>query len=156
MKLFPGLAAAAALVSFDPSGAIAAQQAARVTVGERVRAVVALGRQPRYTGTVLAVQRDTLVLDRSGSSPIALSLASVVRLERSLGDGRCSGAAARTKCVLMGGLAGVVVGGAIGFFGTQNAGDMAGIGVLLGAPVGLVVGLVVGGIVGGERWERVH
>ncbi|MDQ3996760.1 MAG: hypothetical protein M3303_07045 [Gemmatimonadota bacterium] len=156
MRLLSRLAVAAALVSFEPSGAIAAQQTARVAVGERVRAVIAVGRQPRHTGTVLAVRGDTLVLDRRGSGPIALSLASVARLERSLGAGRCSGFGGRGRCLLAGGLAGVVVGGAIGFFGTQDGGDMAGIGVILGAPVGLIVGLLVGSIVGGERWERVR
>jgi hypothetical protein len=105
---------------------------------------------------VLAVRGDTLVLDRHGSAPITLSLASVGRLERSLGRGHCGGAGARARCVLMGGFAGVLVGGAIGFFGTQDGSDMAGIGVLLGAPAGLIVGLLVGGIVGGERWERIR
>ena len=149
-------AAAAALASFEPSGAIAAQQTAPVAVGERVRALVAVGRQRRHTGIVLAVRGDTLVLDRPGSDPLALSLASVARLERSLGGGRCSGLGPRTRCVLLGGLAGVVVGGAIGFLTTQGLDDFAGIGVLLGAPVGLIAGLVAGGIVGGERWHRVR
>jgi hypothetical protein len=102
------------------------------------------------------VRGDTLLLDRHGSDPIALPLVSVARLERSLGGGRCSGPGPRARCMLLGGLAGTVVGGAIGFFGTQGLDDMAGIGVLLGAPVGLIVGLIVGGIVGGERWERIR
>jgi hypothetical protein len=57
--------------------------------------------------------------------------------------------------MLGGALAGTLVGGAIGYFGTQDGSDMAGIGVLLGGPVGLIVGLVVGGLVGGERWQRI-
>jgi hypothetical protein len=58
--------------------------------------------------------------------------------------------------MLLGALAGTLVGGAIGYFGTQDESDMAGIGVILGAPVGLIAGLVVGGLVGGERWQRIR
>jgi hypothetical protein len=144
------------VLSFAPVASINAQQTAPLAAGERVRVVVATGRQARYTGTVAAVRGDTLVLDRRNSEPIALPLASVARVERSLGRGRCGGAGARARCMLLGALAGTLVGGAIGYFGSQDGSDMAGIGVILGAPVGFIAGLVVGGLVGGERWQRIR
>lgn len=156
MKHLGPIAGAAALLSIAPAVSIGAQPTAPLATGDRVRVVFATGRQARHTGTVAAVRRDTLVLDRGNAEPIAFPLTSVVQVERSLGQGRCSGAGARVRCILVSGLAGTVVGGAIGFFATQNASDMSGIGVLLGAPVGLIVGLVAGGFVGGERWERVR
>ncbi len=156
MRHLGTIATAAAMVLIAPAASIGAQPPAPLAAGERVRVVFATGRQVRHTGTVAAVRGDTLVLNRRNSEPIAVSLASVVQVERSLGRGRCGGAGARARCMLVSGLAGTVVGGAIGFFTTQSASDMAGIGVIFGAPVGLIVGLVVGGFVGGERWERVR
>jgi hypothetical protein len=150
------IAAAAALLSVAPAASTGAQPTAPLAAGERVRVVIATGRPARHTGTVTAVRADTLVLNRRNSEPITVSLASVAQVERSLGPGRCAGAGARVRCMLRSGVAGTVLGAAIGYFGTQGAKDMPGVGVILGAPVGLIVGLVVGGLVGGERWERVR
>lgn len=156
MRRLGPIAAAAALLSFAPAASIVAQQHTPLVAGERVRVVLAIGRQPRHTGTVVALRGDTLVLDRRNSEPIALPLVSVARVERSLGRGRCGGAGARAACMLGAALAGMAVGGAIGYFATQDGSDIAGMGALLGAPVGFIVGLVVGGLVGGERWQRIR
>jgi hypothetical protein len=156
LRHLAAITALAALPLFAPAASTIAQQATPVAAGDRVRVIAATGRQARHKGTVVAVRGDTLQLDRGGSDPLAIPFGSVARLDRSLGDGRCSGLGARTACMLLAGLSGTLVGGAIGFYTTQDGSDLAGMGALFGAPVGFIVGLVVGGFVGGERWQRIR
>jgi hypothetical protein len=127
-----------------------------LAVGERVRARVAPGGR-RYTGSLIALRSDTLVLQDRQRGAVSLPLLSVMQLERSRGPGWCRRRpGSRIGCVALGIVSGALIGGTIGFQTTKCDGcDLHGIGVILGAPVGAAVGLIVGAIAGGERWERV-
>jgi hypothetical protein len=114
----------------------------------------------KHTGTVIDVRVDTLLFTAENqSTPILVPTASLMGLEVSRGKRSHALAGAG-----LGFLAGVLVGGVVGYASAHHAAktgdDLAYLrvpaGALLGGGVGIVVGAVVGATRSGERWEALR
>ena len=148
LVLLPLVAAGAQVLPGEPP----------VPLGSRVRVTVSAPDVPRYVGTLAALSGDTLALRpeaRLTRAPVAIPLASVRRLELSRGRGPCSGPGRRTTCLVVGGIAGIAAGAAVGYaVGGSSLPSRLSVG-LLSVPIGFLGGLAVGGSVGGDRWAEV-
>lgn len=109
---------------------------------------------PRYQGTLVSIDRDTLKLRSSPGGPIqALAASDVSRLERRSG---------KRNLILLGALVGLNAGFLIGWAATSSecsdyTGSLACVGS--GAPYGMLAGALAGGVVGAlvhpDRWSRI-
>lgn len=109
---------------------------------------------PRYQGTLVSIDRDTLKLRSSPGGPIqALAASDVSRLERRSG---------KRNLILLGALVGLNAGFLIGWAATSSecsdyTGSLACVGS--GAPYGMLAGALAGGAVGAlvhpDRWSRI-
>ena len=125
--------------------------------GDRLRIRTGDG---RATYRLIDTAADTLVVERSGgAAPQRIALASVERLERSLG--RHSRGRGFARGAAIGGVAGVGV-GLVGGVVVAREEDVMGLAPLVAGAAAVVygaTGALLGGLVGmsapGERWERV-
>jgi hypothetical protein len=109
---------------------------------------------PRYQGTLVSIDRDTLKLRSSSDSLIqAWAAGEVSRLERRSG---------KRNLILVGAIVGLNAGFLIGWAATSSecsdyTGSLACVGS--GAPYGMLVGALAGGVVGAlvrhDKWSRV-
>jgi len=132
-------------------------------VGQRVR-LVTISESDPMIGTLIARRSDSLVIGR-GRDTIAVGRSSVTRMELSLGTRHELKKAMRT---------GVVVGASLGaiasaatwkpcqetafescLFSSENRGDAAVVGGVIGVVPGLLIGLIAGLAIGTERWVPV-
>lgn len=147
-----------------PAARLAAQSAAPVVVGERVRITTPTqAGSHRYVGKVVGMQGDSLTVQTGSAGPKAVAVAEISRVEVSggkYGNGR--------RGMLYGALIGTGVGAIAGaatykkpdcagttwFCGSPNGGRGADTfaGGLLGGLVGFAVGGIWGATHPGERW----
>lgn len=138
------------MLLITPLTDLAAQEAPPLTPGAKVR--VSVNQQGRETGTLVALNADSLILRARGrNAPLAISLASVKRLEMS------QGWVSRGERAWNGAGIGFLSGAAIGFTVTRGAEDintvaLCGTTGLLGALSG---GIAVG-LAGDEQREEVR
>jgi hypothetical protein len=131
----------------------------RLYISDRSTAAGRLSsRGQMQTGTVLEVRGDTLVFTAEHqSTPTLVPTASLMGLEVNRGKKRSH----VVKGAGLGFLAGVLVGGVVGYASAvqaaQNGDDLAYLEVPAGMVVGGGVGIVVGAVIGtrrtGDRWE---
>lgn len=126
----------------------------------------------RHESSVSRFTRDTLYLDQASlastggqGTAVAVPITGLSRLD--ISAGRSGRGASTTGGAIVGFLVGGVVLGAIGYYGTGGGGghrgadNLAGIGVIIGAPVGAIAGGIVGGALGWQqggrrKWQRVR
>ncbi|HEU0079986.1 MAG TPA: hypothetical protein VFQ76_20230 [Longimicrobiaceae bacterium] len=148
MRPLPGL-----LALFCLASGVSAQERMPLDTGARVRVTVTGPAPLVRTGTLLALSDTTLHL-RSGSLPVAIPLATVVRLDRS--RGRALGRTGGVVGFLLGGAAGGIAGclanrDAYGVF----CGGQSDATVFAGAALGGAAGAALGAVLPGrERWSR--
>jgi hypothetical protein len=131
-----------------------AQDASRLTNGDRIRVTASAHDLRKYVGEFRSLQGDTIILDS-----LSVPLASVARLEVSAG---------RKSQWASGMIAGLLVGAGVGALAgaivpcaevfTDAGWDEArcvGLGAAAGGGLGLLVGAVAGGLSSTDRWEEV-
>ncbi len=141
-----------AILAFAPLTGVTAQQPPPVKVGDRVRVTAPDVDVHRYTGQLVAVQRDNLTVDT-----LTVVRASITRLEVQRGR-KTNALKGASIGALSLGLAGVGLGiGACRGFSDvcTSEGEWAAIGGAIGVAVGGLIGLGLGAFTKTDRWEEV-
>lgn len=137
----------------------ASAQIPAIEPGDRVRLQLSRDagegrdKSQKLIGEVLAVTADSVTLQlHAGTSPIAVEIASIRWLERSLGR-PSAGASALRQGALVGTAAAVEV---PIYDSDDPIFDSVGQAALIGAAVGTAAGMIIGAIFPRERWERIQ